>query len=279
MKPFARWLALTSLAAHLAASGSAAAQAVEASGGLVIRPLAPTAEAPVLRAIPQGEAAPIPATAPDATTPAQPAAPVARQPGLPLPSIVVGEQASLLAPGRRSPLGVPRDVRDRIRQLDPALFERRLDGGGFDPDAGQFASSIQTDLAGLGCYGGAIDGAWGAGSTAALGRMLDAAGADGINDAQPDADLFRTIAGIVAVRCAAPAPTPVAAAPRTTTPADARRPSGTATSPARSAPVVRSTPVRAQPVQPQVRQPQAQTVAPPATPQINPGFGGSGIFR
>ena len=159
-----------------------------------------------------------PEAAPD-ETPA--IAVAAHRPGLPEPAVVVGELAALLGAGNRGPIGTPREVRDRIRSIDPAFFATLLDMGSFDPEGGQYAAAIQTELAGMNCYTGSIDGDWGSGSLAALGRYFSQLGAAQAAQA-PGPELYREIALHRSVICPAPAPAPVVARPRESTPAATR---------------------------------------------------------
>lgn len=275
-------------------------------GGLVLTPLVITplpvetpgeTTVPVLRAtVPTdpAEGAPGPTGASPPAAPTPQTLPV--RPGLPLPSVIVGELATLLAPDRRGPLGVPRDTRDRIRQIDPARFDRMLGGGGFDPQEDQLAAAIQTELSTFGCYDGGIDGDWGGGSVSALRRYFDAAGESGPTD--PALDLFRQMAGSGAVRCpeirtVAPAATPAARQPA------AQPAAQPASQPARGN-AARRDPAPARERQ-TTRQPQTQPAAQPAArtpqaarqpqaqpnsggggggaPRINPSLMGSGVFR
>lgn len=126
-----------------------------------------------------------------------------RRPGLPEPAVVVGELASLLAEDKRRPTGVPRDVRDRIREIDPAFFSTLLEMGSFDPQSDAYVAAIQTELAEMECYRGSIDGDWGQGSLAALGRYFSELGAAQAAEA-PGPALYREIATHRRVTCPAP---------------------------------------------------------------------------
>lgn len=160
---------LLSLAAAVPARAEQPLAPVE-GGGLVISalPVQPLEGGEVIEASP---AAPVQLAA----LPALPDAP--RRAGLPEPSIIVGDLAVLTTMAERGPLGTPRPAREAIRQRDSAIFERLLSQGAFDPDADQLAAALQTELAQMNCYGGGIDGDWGAGSAAALGRYFQTLGA------------------------------------------------------------------------------------------------------
>lgn len=205
-------------------------------------------------------------------------APVAQQPrraGLPEPSIIVGELASLIGRDQRGPLGVPYAIRERIRVLDPALFQSMLEGGAFDPLPDQMAVALQTELQRMNCYGGTVDGSWGQGSVTALGRYFSTLGAANASTT-PDPALFRAIALNPDVECPQVAPA-VAATPST--------PRSTPRAP--QAASTQRTPTARQPRQPAAaataRRPQAPAEpAQPAAPagtrwNMNPR--GSGMYR
>lgn len=273
--------------ARRAASALAAAPARQADelrqAGFQIHALAQNAARPVLdtsiviSALP-GDAVIVAAEAPQAVVlPAAlapaPAAQAPRRADLPQPSIIVGELASLIGQDQRGPLGVPYAIRQRIRLLDPALFQTMLAGGAFDPLADQMATALQTELQRMNCYGGTVDGSWGQGSIAALGRYFSTLGAANAATA-PDPALFRTLAQNPDVECPQLAPAVAA------TPAVPR--AGTAAT-------VQRTPSARQPRQPSTvatsarRQP-APAAAPaqpaaPATTRWNMNPRGSGMYR
>ena len=248
----------------------ACAAPVLAQGGLVISPLPsdvvigaqPGPTIPAQQAV---GSAPRPAD-PGLITTAVAAVPRA---GLPRPSIIVGDMAILAAIGPRGPLGLPFQLREAIRLRDGALFERLLGRGVFDPDPERLAEAIQTELQRSDCYGGRIDGSWGAGSARAVERWRQAADVSIESDPQPQ--LFRAIARSGDLRCAAVIP-PVA-----TTVAPARPAGGGAgnagggggTKPSKPRPVAAKPAQPAKPSQP----------AKPASPQFNPSLMGSGMFR
>ncbi len=123
--------------------------------------------------------------------------------GLPEPAVVVGELATLLAADKRTATGAPREVRDRIRQIDPAFFNTLLELGSFDPDEGQYVAAIQTELRGMNCYTGNVDGNWGPGSSSATGRYFSELGA-AQREQTPGLALYREIATHPSVDCPAP---------------------------------------------------------------------------
>lgn len=165
---------------------------------------------------------------PDTNVSVSSAEPIAtRRPGGPEPSIIVGDLAVLVAADARGPLGLPHQAREAIRQRDPAMFNRLLSRGAFDPDGAQMVAGIQTELARMNCYKGGIDGDWGAGSASALRRYFEALGSAQAA-AEPEIGLYRTIIRNEAVQC--PDVQPVARA------APARSSGGGARS-TRSAPV------------------------------------------
>ncbi|WP_148043644.1 hypothetical protein [Paracoccus methylarcula] len=180
------------------------------------------------------------ASAPVANASSPAAEPIAtRRPGGPEPSIIVGDLAVLVAADARGPLGLPHQAREALRQRDPAMFNRLLSRGAFDPDGAQVVAAIQTELARMNCYKGGIDGDWGAGSASALRRYFEARGA-GQAAPSPEIGLYRAMIRDEAVQCpdiqpvarAAPsrsstrsAPTRAASGGRSTAPAQSR-PSG-----------------------------------------------------
>lgn len=222
--------------------------------GLVITPL-PSGQ--VIEAV----AAPMPAPLPD-SGPQPPT-----RPGLPQPSIIVGDLAVLAGFDPRGPLGLAFESRQAIRQRDAGLFERLLGDGAFDPDADRLAEAIQTELRRMACYAGSIDGAWGAGSAGAVRRWSQAAGAEA--DARPDTGLFRAILRRGELQC--PAPATAATQPAATPRAPAAR-----SAPARESRAAPSA-SRAQQAAPR-RQP-APAQQPTPSRQINPSLMGSGLFR
>ena len=206
--PASAGLAATASATTATTGAGAAPAGAAMSGKLVITALpAGTsltgAPATVIRA----SDAPTPQAAAAQTTPeAAPTAPrpvpvsMARRPGQPEPAIIVGELASLLGASNRGPMGIPREVRDRIRQIDIAFFEMMLNEGRFDPEGNQYAAAIQTELSQMNCYNGSVDGNWGNGSLAALQRYFSTLGQAQAGTV-PGPELYRRIVTNETVRC------------------------------------------------------------------------------
>lgn len=249
---------LLSLAAVVPARAEPPLAPVE-GGGLVISalPVQPLEGGEVIAASP---AAPVQLAA-------LPAAP--RRAGLPEPSIIVGDLAVLMTMAERGPLGTPRPAREAIRQRDSTIFERLLSQGAFDPDTDQLAAALQTELAQMNCYGGGIDGDWGAGSVAALGRYFQTLGAAQASTT-PDMALFRTIARNEVLRCAdVQTAAPVSAAPAASRSGSSGGGETRATGGGGTAPAAARAQPQAQPAQP----------ADPGPRRISPGLIGSGVFR
>lgn len=286
--PLSGKLVITALPAGASLTGAPAA---------VIRPSAASAAPALSPAAPEAppESLPDPASA----APRAVAVSMARRPGQPEPAIIVGELASLIGPANRGPLGTPREVRDRIRQIDIAFFELMLKEGRFDPAEGQYAAAIQTELSQMDCYDGSVDGSWGNGSLAALRRYFSTLGQAEAGTV-PGPDLYRRIATNDRVRCpaaqrvsvprneAAPTRNTAGTPPRNTgTRATGTRNNGTrgatgqaaATRPAQTQPQTQTQTPRRQP---------AQAATPPrgapagTAPRINPDLVnslGSGVIK
>lgn len=264
--------------AALAATGwlLAPAQVAGDSGGLVISalPVLPQGGEVIESGVIEGGPAGAPPFAHLVALPDAAALPPA--PGLPEPSVILGDLAVLLSMAERGPLGVPRVMRDNIRQRDAAMFQRLLAGGAFDPDDDQLAAALQTELAQMNCYDGQIDGDWGAGSVAALGRYVQASGAaqagTGQAGTEPDIALFRRIAGGEPVHCADRQPVAASTPAAPSAPSQAvGRVSGTSGGGASGGGASGAAAARAP----------AQVPAPAETGQrqISPGLIGSGMFR
>ncbi len=198
-------LAATASAATTAAGAGPAPAGAAMSGKLVITALpAGTSLTGAPAAVIRASEAPAPQVTQAAeTAPATPrAVPVsmARRPGQPEPAIIVGELASLLGASNRGPMGLPREVRDRIRQIDIAFFEMMLNEGRFDPEGNQYAAAIQTELSQMNCYNGSVDGNWGNGSLAALQRYFSTLGQAQAGTV-PGPELYRRIVTNETVRC------------------------------------------------------------------------------
>ncbi|KGJ04225.1 hypothetical protein IT41_11055 [Paracoccus halophilus] len=160
---------------------------------------------------------------------------------------------------------MPFAAREAIRQRDPALFERLLGRGVFDPREDRLAEALQTELLRLGCYDGRIDGAWGAGSERAVERWRDAAQIE--IAAAAGVPLYRAILRGGEVTC----PEIARPAPAVAAPAAPRQPRAGAGGGAGRAAAVKRRPAAAQ-------QP-AQPAQKPGTVTINPKFTGAGIYR
>ncbi|WP_147391873.1 hypothetical protein [Paracoccus onubensis] len=204
-------------------------------------------------------------TADDGGAFAPEAAAAALRPGAPEPSIIVGDLAVLVAADSRGPLGMPYQAREEIRRRDPAMFNRLLGRGAFDPEGEQVAAAMQTELARMNCYNGGIDGAWGSGSASALRRYFEEAGAAQASTT-PEIGLYRGMISREAVEC--PDIQPVAQA----APSRSSGGGNTRSQPAPTAP-------RAQ-----AAAPEASASAQPTTPttraiNLRPGLLGVGSIR
>ncbi len=104
--------------------------------------------------------------------------------GLPRPSIIVGliEPTEVAFPTVTEPTGPVSgstieytDIAGRraLRDDNPELFATLVDGGAFDPPAAELVVALQTELQRMNCYNSGIDGAWGPGSRAAVGRYYE----------------------------------------------------------------------------------------------------------
>lgn len=143
--------------------------------------------------------------------------------GLPRPSVIVGEIAPAALrpddPDAASPLmptllDLSPEARAAMRAEDGAAFARLVESGAFDPAPVRLVSAIQTELQRMGCYGAGIDGQWGNGSRAAVGRYYAQRGTPAPTR-EPTLVLWRDMLGAEDVACPAPART---AAPARTTP-------------------------------------------------------------
>ncbi|MDO5631864.1 MAG: hypothetical protein Q4G22_08505 [Paracoccus sp. (in: a-proteobacteria)] len=266
----AGWPGLTATPAQPATAGAGAADSLILAAPLqpVAAPSSPAPSLPV---------ASLPAPAPvvlSAAALAQDRMARPTAPGLPEPSVIVGDPAPdmpdtasavTVVEGQAIPTGF--DERERLRLTDASLFASLLQAGAFDPAPAEQVSAIQAELARMGCYTGTVDGQWGAGSRAAAQRYFAQAGTAAPTLA-PETALFRALAARPDLRCPAPTPQPVAQpAPRVTPAPAAPRP--TAPAAATSAP---RQPVARQPAPP----PPAAT---PAPRRIDPNAIGSGVFR
>ena len=249
--------------------GSAAPVRIAApsgAGGLVISALPVETVTATDNSVILASLGPAPTANPSANAPFVTVDEAQPQAGLPEPSVVIGDLAVLMTMGERGPRGLDPTTREAIRQRDPAMFERLLTQGAFDPDNDQIPHAIQAELARVQCYSGRVDGDWGAGSQAALGRFVEAGGPANLSGQAPGLDLFRALAQSNGIVCPDRAPTPVAAreAPRNTQPAAPRNTERRDPQPA----------ARRNPPAPPAAQPQA----PSQGRRINPGAIGLGVI-
>jgi hypothetical protein len=191
----------------------------------------------------QGEELVVLAAAPvtAAPTPGR-ALPVPRAGGLPQPSVILGETATLASLATPTPdqLLDYTDIaaRQALKASDAAEYERLILTGAYDPPPEQLAAAVQTELARMNCYTTTIDGDWGNGSRRALQRYFDVLEIAAPSQ-DPTIDIFRQLLKQDDVECpevAAPAPQPAAAAPRTTQRQAAPAPAQAAPAPQPAAP-------------------------------------------
>lgn len=168
--------------------------------------------------------------------------------GLPRPSIILG----LITPGQEEDFGLenllPATVeqfafalddlaaREALRESDPILFERLVNEGHLDPDAGALPTVLQTELARMNCYRAGIDGLWGPGSRRSVGEYFDQLASVEWPDQAPTFELFRAIILNGDVACSAPQPVAAAPARATPTRTTQSRPATTQARPAAPAP-------------------------------------------
>lgn len=203
--------------------------------------------------------------------------------GLPLPSIIVGypeevveatfdvvdDGEGLVAGAEVAAVGgseitydnvaLRRDFAENNRELYLSLVE----SGAFDPPQAQMAVALQTELKRMNCYTAGIDGDWGRGSRASVGRYYEQI--DGTAPSQdPTLEIWRQMMLKDDVRC----PDIVVAqpAPRATTNSSSRTQSS-------------STPRRTQQAAPAPRAAPAPAPAAPAPRRTMNNAGGTGVFR
>ena len=161
------------------------------------------------------------------------ARPVPGAGGLPQPSIIVGLIApteASFATATETPGPVAGSIiafddiagRRALRDSDPDTFASLLQAGAFDPPPDEIVVALQTELTRMSCYTSTIDGQWGPGSRAAVGRYYEQIGGAAPSQ-DPDVSIFRQIALRDDVTCpavqAAPRPAATQARPRTVQPA------------------------------------------------------------
>ena len=208
------------------------------SGGATLMPLRPTTNrvSDSVTVTPRGPV-PVPAAAPAAV------------PGtgdLPQPYILIGftapsETSFGTATEPQGPVSGAAfayddlDSRRALRASDPDAFASLVQAGAFDPPPQEIVVALQTELLRMSCYNSTIDGQWGPGSRAAVGRYYEQIG--GASPSQdPDVAIFRQIVLRDDVTCPAvqaPAPRPVATQPRASAPAAPAAPATPAPQPAR----------------------------------------------
>ncbi|MDO5642818.1 MAG: hypothetical protein Q4G26_10600 [Paracoccus sp. (in: a-proteobacteria)] len=251
-------------------------------GSLVITALpagASFGEPLVIRAISPEEVTP-PATG---TAPGpQPAVQASPGRGGAEPAVVVGELASLLAAEKRSPRGVPREVRDRIREIDPDFFVTLLEIGSFDPENREYEAAIQTELAAMNCYTDEIDNRWGAGSRSAVSRYYETRGS-GQGSITPGPALFHEIVTAPGVTCPAPVlrvrTEPGATASRLNNNNSGRSVARRSGNSGAGATQARNTQPVIQPTTPARETPQLQPATNLIDPALAAGTGGTGIIK
>ena len=208
------------------------------SGGATLVPVRPTANR-ISNGVTVTPRGPVPVSA--AAPPA-----VAGSGDLPQPYILVGfaapEEASFgTATDPQGPVAGAAfayddlEGRRRLRASDPDGFAALVQAGAFDPPPQEIIVALQTELTRMSCYNSSIDGQWGPGSRAAVGRYYEQIG--GASPSQdPDVAIFRQIVLRDDVTCPAvqaPAPRPAAAQPRATAPAAPAAPATPAPQPTR----------------------------------------------
>ncbi len=194
-------------------------QPVVIQSAAVLSPIVATVSPILTGAEVEGEALVVLAATPVTAAPARPRA-VPGAGGLPQPSVILGETAtlaSLAAPAPAQQLDYT-DIAARTasRAADPAAHEQLILTGAYDPPPEQLAVAVQTELARMNCYTSTIDGAWGNGSRRALQLYFDTLEIAAPSQ-DPTVEIFRQLLQKDDVACpAVAAPAPAAAAPRTT---------------------------------------------------------------
>lgn len=99
-----------------------------------------------------------------------------------------------------------RAAREDLRDSNPDLFTIYLDQGSFDPQDGDFATALQTELRDMNCYRFGIDGDWGPRSRGAIRSYyteLNRAGVESAGEAATQ-EVFRVVLANGPVRCPDP---------------------------------------------------------------------------
>jgi hypothetical protein len=129
--------------------------------------------------------------------------------------------------------------RRALRDSDPEFFGSLLQAGAFDPPPDEIVLALQTELSRMSCYSSTIDGQWGPGSRAAVGRYYEQIGGAAPSQ-DPDVAIFRQIVlrddvtCPAAVRAAAPRPAAAPTQPRATQPAAPAAPAPQPAQPSRT---------------------------------------------
>jgi Caspase domain len=192
----------------------------------------------------QGEQLAILAAAPVRSTTVRP---VPGAGGLPRPSVILGEAATLAALETPAPDQPPAQTldytditaRSAAKAADPAEYDRLILAGSYDPPPDQLPVAVQTELKRMGCYRGGIDGQWGPGSRRALQLYFDTLQA-ATTTQEPTIEVFHQLLQKDDVAC----PVPVAAAPA---PAAATTTRNTTRATTQAAPTTRRQPAAAAP--------------------------------
>lgn len=194
-------------------------QPVVIQSASVLSPITATISPIVTGAELQGDDLLVFAATPVTAVPARPRA-VPGAGGLPQPSVILGETAtlaSLAAPAPAQQLDYT-DIaaRQAAKLADPAAYDELILTGAYDPPPEQLAVAVQTELARMNCYTSTIDGAWGNGSRRALQLYFDTLQVSAPSQ-DPTVEIFRQLLQKDDVACPeVVAPAPAAAAPRAT---------------------------------------------------------------
>jgi hypothetical protein len=198
----------------------------------------------------QGEELAILAATPVRSTTARP---VPGAGGLPKPSVILGDAATLVSLETPAPDITPpaqlldyTDIaaRSAIKSSDPAEYDRLILAGTYDPPPDQLPVAVQTELKRMGCYRGALDGQWGPGSRRSLQLYFDTLKAATATQ-EPTIEVFHQLLQKDDVACPVPvaAPAPAATSTRTNratttqaAPTTRRQPAAAAPAPAAPAP-------------------------------------------
>lgn len=194
-------------------------QPVMIQSASVLSPITATISPIVTGAEVEGDALIVLAATPVTAAPARPRA-VPGAGGLPQPSVVLGETATLASLATPAPAQqfdyTDIAARQAAKTTDPAAYEQLILTGAYDPPPEQLAIAVQTELARMNCYTNAIDGDWGNGSRRALQLYFDTLEIAAPSQ-DPTVDIFRQLLQKDDVACPeVAAPAPAAAAPRTT---------------------------------------------------------------